>query len=332
MNIGTGCDAGELNWRKMKYAIGVDMGGTAVKIGAFGPDGSMLDKTVIPTKPERGKDRVFDDIASAVRGLAEKNALCLADCGIGIGFPGAVDRNGHANAAVDLKMFDICPGRELSSRLNGHPVAAENDANAAAIGEMWQGGGKGFSDLILITIGTGIGSGVIIDKKIVHGAHGLAGEIGHIQIDPDETEYCNCGGRGCLDQIASATGIVRIAKRFLARNDSFSMLREMENFTAKAVADAAKRGDAPALESLTYCMDRMGKMIAAVGNVIDPEAVVIGGGVSKAGPFLVDLIFECYKKYPTLTTSYPVFRLAELSEDAGMYGAAFLGSNGAFGA
>ena len=191
MNTGTGCDAVGPDWRIMKYAIGVDMGGTAVKIGAFGPDGSMLDKTVIPTKPERGKDRVFDDIASAVRGLAEKNSLGLADCGIGIGFPGAVDRNGHANAAVDLKMFDICPGRELSSRLNGHPVAAENDANAAAIGEMWQGGGKGFSNLILITIGTGIGSGVIIDKKIVHGAHGLAGEIGHIQIDPDETEYCN---------------------------------------------------------------------------------------------------------------------------------------------
>lgn len=308
----------------MKHAIGIDMGGTAVKIGLFTAGGILLDKTVIPTRSELGKDLVFDNIAASVRELAWNNHVELADCGVGIGFPGALDKAGHANAAVDLKMYDVCPGAEISRRLNGIPVIAENDANAAALGEMWQGGGKGYSDLILITLGTGIGSGIIIDKKIIHGIHGLAGEIGHIQIDPNETERCNCGGRGCLDQIASATGIVRIAKRFLEKDDGSCVLRDKGSISAKDVVDAARNGDRIALESLTYCMDFLGKMIAAVCNVIDPEAVVIGGGVSKAGDFLLDLIRERYQQHTTLKNSGPVFLLAKLSGDAGMYGTAFL--------
>ncbi len=308
----------------MKYAVGIDLGGTAVKIGLFTEDGSLIEKTGFPTEPLRGKDAVLDDIASRVMCMASEHRITLSDCAVGMGFPGPVDNSGHIEAAVDLHMYDYFPGAELSRRLNGTVVALENDANAAALGEMWQGGGKGYNSLILITLGTGIGSGIVIDKKILRGAHGLAGEIGHIRVNPDEPEPCNCGGRGCLDQIASATGIVRYARMFMRKNGEPGRLSGMDPLTAKDVVDAARAGDRTACESLTYCMDFLGKMIADVCNVIDPEAVVIGGGVSKAGSYLLDLIYRQFKKYPTLQKTYPDFALAKLGGEAGMYGAAYL--------
>ncbi len=308
----------------MKYAVGIDLGGTAVKIGLFSADGSLLDKAEIRTRTSLGMDTVLDDAASCVLNMTEKHHIPLSDCAAGLGFPGLLDDSGRIEASVDLNVYDYYPGPVLSQRLHGMPVAVENDANTAALGEMWQGGGKGYNSLILITLGTGIGSGIVIDKKVLRGAHGLAGEIGHIQVNPDESELCNCGGRGCLDQIASATGIVRYARRFLENSEDASILRGIDPLTAKDVADAARNGDRLAQESLTCCMDYLGRMIASVCYVIDPEAVLIGGGVSKAGPYLLDLIFEQYKKYPALKKYYPDFALAKLSGEAGMYGAAYL--------
>ncbi|MBQ6509046.1 MAG: ROK family protein [Flexilinea sp.] len=308
----------------MNYAVGVDMGGTAVKTGLFTEEGTLLDKAEMPTNSRLGKDIVFDNIAASVRGLLTKNRIRLSECCFGLGFPAAVDRSGHVEAAVDLHLFDLYPADELSRRLDGMPVAVENDANAAALGEMWQGGGKGCGSLILITLGTGIGSGIVIDKKILRGVHGIAGEIGHIQVDPDEPERCNCGGKGCLDQIASATGIVRHARRFLEKDPGESVLRGKDPLTTKDVADAARAGDRIALESLTYCMSFLGKMIADVSYVIDPELVIIGGGVSKAGDFLLDLIYDQYKRWPKLKNSLVRFSLAKLFGEAGMYGAAYL--------
>lgn len=315
----------------MGYAVGIDMGGTAVKIGLFEENGTLLDKNEMPTNSHLGKDNVFDNIAANVRSLLEKNLIPLSDCSFGLGFPAAVDRCGHIEAAVDLHLFDLYPAKELSARLDGMPVAVENDANAAALGEMWQGGGKGYESLILITLGTGIGSGIIIDKKILRGVHGIAGEIGHIQVNPEEPERCNCGGRGCLDQIASATGIVRYAKRFLEKDPAASILRGNDPLTAKDVTDAARDGDHLALESLTYCMSYLGKMIADVSYVIDPELVIIGGGVSKAGPFLLDMIYDQYKQWPKLKNSFVKFSLARLFGEAGMYGAAYLALENASG-
>ncbi len=308
----------------MKYAVGIDMGGTAVKIGLFTAEGTLLDKTEIPTDSHLGKDTVFDNIASNIRGLLTQNRIPLSSCSFGLGFPAAVDRFGHVEAAVDLHLYDLYPAYELSRRLDGIPAAVENDANAAALGEMWQGGGKGTGSLILITLGTGIGSGIVIDKKILRGVHGIAGEIGHIQVNPDEPERCNCGGKGCLDQIASATGIVRYARRFLEKDSGESILRGKDPLTAKDVADAARDGDRIALESLTFCMGFLGKMIADVSYVIDPELVIIGGGVSKAGTFLLDMIYEQYRRWPTLKNSLVKFSLAKLGGEAGMYGAAYL--------
>ena len=308
----------------MKYAVGIDLGGTAVKIGLFSEDGHVLDKTEIRTRVSLGMDTVLDDVASCVMEMTEKHQIALSGITAGLGFPGLLEASGRIDASVDLNVYDYYPGAELSRRLNGIPVAVENDANTAALGEMWQGGGKGYNSLILITLGTGIGSGIVIDKKILRGAHGLAGEIGHIQMNPDEPELCNCGGRGCLDQIASATGIVRYAHRYLEASGEASVLRGMDPLTAKDVIDAARSGDKLARESLTCCMDYLGRMIASVCYVIDPEAVLIGGGVSKAGPYILDLIFEQYKKYPALKKYFPDFALARLGGEAGMYGAAYL--------
>ena len=311
----------------MRYAVGIDLGGTAVKIGLFSEDGSLLDKTEIVTRKSLGMDSVLDDTASCVRNLTEKHQITLSDCVFGLGFPGLLEADGRIEASVDVNVYDYYPAVELSRRLECVPVTVENDANTAALGEMWQGGGKGYYSLILITLGTGIGSGIVIDKKILRGAHGLAGEIGHIQVNPDEPELCNCGGRGCLDQIASATGIVRYACRYLAESDEGSVLRGKDPLTAKDVVDAARSGDRTARESLTCCMDYLGRMIAAVCYVIDPDAVIIGGGVSKAGPYILDLIFEQYKKYPAIKKICPDFALSKLGGDAGMYGAAYLAFN-----
>ena len=308
----------------MNYAVGIDMGGTAVKIGLFTSEGILLDRTEFPTNASLGKDRVFDSIAENIRCLLSKNHVPLSGCSFGLGFPAAVDRAGHVEAAVDLHIYDLYPAEELSRRIDGRPVSVENDANAAALGEMWQGGGAGYSSLILITLGTGIGGGIVIDKKILRGVHGIAGEIGHIQVNPDEPERCNCGGKGCLDQIASATGIVRYARRFLEKDPGESVLRGKDPLTAKDITDAAKAGDRIALESLTFCMGFLGKMIADVSYVIDPELVIIGGGVSKAGTFLLDMIYGQYKQWPKLKNSFVSFSLAKLGGEAGMYGAAYL--------
>ncbi|MBR6090112.1 MAG: ROK family protein [Anaerolineaceae bacterium] len=311
----------------MKYAVGIDLGGTTTKFGLFSPDGLLLDKLVKPTRVPLGQKVIFDDIAEGICELTAANHADLSECCFGMGIPGAVDRNGHLNAAVDLHIYDCYPSKEISMRLGGSPVAVDNDANVAALGEMWQGGGKGYSDLLLITLGTGVGGGIVIDRKILRGTHGIAGEIGHISVNPDEPERCNCGGKGCLDQIASATGIVRYAKRFLDKDPHESLLRNIDPITAKDVVDAARFGDKVALESLTCCMSFLGKMIAAVSHVIDPEVVIIGGGVSMGGDFLLDMIIKQYDRYETFQNCRPAFSLAKLYGDAGIYGAAYLAMN-----
>ncbi len=308
----------------MKYCIGVDMGGTTTKIGLFSSEGKLMDKKEIPTRVALGRKSVFQDIAACIRTLTQAHAVMLSDCSVGMGVPGPIDETGYADVMVNLDMYDFYPGKELSELLDGIPVKAANDANVAALGEMWQGGGKGYKSLLFVTLGTGVGGGIILNERILHGAHGLGGEIGHIWVNPDEPETCNCGGHGCLDQMASATGIVRNAKRFMAKSEKPSALEKFDNLTAKDVFDAAKAGDAIAEKTVDYCMGFLGKNIADVTYVIDPEVVVIGGGLSKAGQYLLDVVYNHYKRYPKLKKCLSDFRLAELGGDAGMYGAARL--------
>ncbi len=306
----------------MRHCIGVDMGGTTIKFGIFSEEGKLLGKSEIPTRWQQGKDTVLQEIAAEVRRLAIQFSLSLPQCGIGFGIPGPVNEKGYAGALVNLNMYDFFPGCELSALLDGIPVAAANDANIAALGEMWQGGGKGYQSLLFVALGTGVGGGVVLDGKILPGARGLAGEIGHIWVNPEEPELCSCGGRGCLNQIASATGIVLNAKRFLEKSSEPSSLSKIAELTAKDVLDAAKAGDAVAVQTVDYCMGFLGKMIADVSYVIDPQAVVIGGGLSKAGQYLLDVIFDHYRRYPKLQKELCDFRLAHLGGDAGIYGAA----------
>lgn len=308
----------------MKYCIGIDMGGTTVKLGLFSDKGLLLERDEIATRWQLGRQTVFDDIGASVRIMTDRRGISLHECAAGFGVAGPIDAQGYADAVVNLNMYDFYPGRELSEKLDNIPVTAANDANVAALGEMWQGGGKGYRDLLFITLGTGVGSGIILNEKIVHGARGLAGEIGHIQVNPDEPEICSCGGRGCLDQMASATGIVRNAKRFLSEANRKSSLSGMTDFTAKDVFDAAKSGDCIASKTVDYCMGFLGKSIADVSYVIDPEIVVIGGGMSKAGQYLLDVVFDHYRRYPKLKKTLCDFALADLGGDAGMYGAARL--------
>ena len=198
-----------------------------------------------------------------------------------------------------------------------------NDANVAALGEMWQGGGKGYSNLVAVTLGTGVGGGIIIDGRILTGTNGAGGEIGHIHIEDNETEVCGCKNKGCLEQYASATGITRLANRRLAKDDAPSILRGGE-ISAKTVFDAVKAGDKVAIEIAEQFGEYLGKGLAAVASVVDPQIFVIGGGVSKAGDILFKYIEPSYKRCAFGPCKQAKFALAELGNDAGIYGAAAL--------
>lgn len=307
--------------------IGVDVGGTSIKLGMFNPDGSIIRKWEIRTRREDNCKRVIDDIALSIREKLQEGGYCLRDCvGIGMGVPGPVLPNGYVEVCVNLGWRDKYPARELSDILEGIPVRIGNDANVAALGEAWQGGAKGFGDVVMITLGTGVGGGIIVNHRIVEGRHGLAGEIGHIHIREGEEEFCNCGGRGCLEQVASATGIAREARRLLAsRPSEQSLLRDYgSKLSAKNVLDAAKGGDRLANEVMETVTDFLGLALSYLTLTIDPDVFVIGGGVSKAGSFLSERIEEAHTKYLAISKNHPKIVLATLGNDAGIYGAAKL--------
>lgn len=306
------------------YAFGVDVGGTTVKIGLFGGDGSVLDKWEIPTVTDNDGASILPDVAKSIlekmkeKGIGEEELA-----GIGIGVPGAVDSEGTlVSDAVNIgwKPFNI--PNALSAYINV-PVKAANDANVAAYGELWQGGGRGCHNMVAVTLGTGVGGGIIIDGKIVTGATGAAGEIGHIHIEDNETEECGCKNKGCMEQYASATGVVRLARKQLAAENKPSTLREGE-LSAKTVFDAVKAGDELAQEVARQFGHYLGKGLAAVANVVNPEKIVIGGGVAKAGEILFDFIEPEFQKYAFQPCRTAGFALAALGNDAGIYGAAGL--------
>jgi glucokinase len=311
-----------------KYCFGVDVGGTTVKLGLFDIEGTVLDKWEIPTRVEDNGSNILPDIAASVlEKLKEKNIAAAEVEGVGIGVPGPVDDSGTVHKAVNLGwgVFDIA--KTLGGLLGGIKVKAGNDANVAALGEMWKGGGQGYNNVVLVTLGTGVGGGIIVNGKILTGATGAGGEIGHIHIVDGEPDECGCGKHGCLEQYASATGIVRLANRKLAASDKDSALRQSKkdnDLTAKAVFDAVKAGDKLADEIAEEFGLYLGKGLAAVGSVVNPEVFVLGGGVSKAGNVLVGYVEKYYKEYVFHGSKNSKFLLATLGNDAGIYGAAKL--------
>ena len=306
--------------------IGVDVGGTSVKMGLFEVTGELLHKWEVGTRKEEEGRYILDDVsASILEKLEELNISIDQIQGAGLGIPGPVLPNGYVEVCVNLGWRDRYPERELSELLHGLPVKSANDANVAALGEMWQGGGKGYHDIVMVTLGTGVGGGVIIDEKIVSGRHGLAGEIGHIHVRNDETETCNCGGVGCVEQVASATGIAREARRMMESKDTLSSLRGYgSQVTAKNVLDAAKAGDPLALEVMEVVGHYLGLCLSQVAMTVDPEVFVLGGGVSKAGQFLIDIVNKNYEKFTPISKNKGSIVLATLGNDAGIYGAARL--------
>ena len=305
----------------MKHGFGVDLGGTTVKIAYFDQNGEMLSKWEIPTVKDNGGAQILPDIAASVLGYMADNGISKDDIlGVGIGVPGPVNDKGVVSGCVNLGWgeMDI---RGTLGQLLGLPVQAGNDANVAALGECWKGGGQGCKNMVMTTLGTGVGGGIILNGKILHGTHGAGGEIGHIVINRNETRRCGCGKCGCVEQYCSATGVVTVAKDFLAANNTPSSLRQLESFTAKDVFDAAKDGDSAANAILDQVYAYMGEFLANICCVVDPEVIVLGGGVSKAGQVLLDGAKNAFQKYAFSGCRTTRFALATLGNDAGTYGA-----------
>ncbi len=307
-----------------KCIFGVDLGGTTVKLGLFDPEGNVLEKWEIPTRKEDSGKLILPDIADAIKSKMQEKGIAKEDVvGVGIGVPGPVDSDGVIYKAANLGWGVFSIKEELTGLLDGIRVEAGNDANVAALGEMWRGGGQGYDNMVAVTLGTGVGGGIIVDGRILTGAKGAGGEIGHILVEEHETEVCGCGKTGCLEQYASATGVVRLANRRLAKDDKVSVLRD-KKISAKDVWDAVKAGDELAVEVAKQFGEYLGKGLAAVACVVNPDIFVIGGGVSKAGDVLMQYMVEPYKKYVFHGSRETKFALATLGNDAGIYGAARL--------
>lgn len=308
-----------------KYLFGIDIGGTTVKCGFFDTKGTFLESWEIPTRKENGGEKILPDIAESLKSFLQKQGISAEEVeGLGVGVPGPVLKQSVVERCVNLGWSTVDVAAELGKMLDGIRVLVNNDANVAALGEMWRGGGRGFHSMLLVTLGTGVGGGYVLEDKIVSGAHGAAAEIGHITVNERESIACNCGRKGCLEQYASATGIVRKAKELLEDSPEESSLRKLEEVTAKAVFDAAKEGDVLALKTVDFMGKVLGRALADISAVIDPEVFVLGGGVSRAGQMVIDVVQKYYAKrvFPAMTET--PFRLAVLGNDAGMYGAAFM--------
>lgn len=305
------------------YAFGVDIGGTAIKLGLFRTNGRLVEKWSIPTRTEDGGSNVLPDVVASLQKALKRHDLTWDQIeGVGMGVPGPVKEDGTVLRCINLgwDIFNI-PRKMRALEPHIDLFRVTNDVNAATLGEMWQGGAKGHRSAFMITLGTGIGGGLVLNEQIVNGIGGAAGEIGHFQIDPDETEACKCGGRGCLEQYCSATGLVRCTRRALSRGTGCpTVLQDDEALTAKRVCDAAKAGDELAMALLDQLGSRLGWALTAVAGTVDPEIFVIGGGLSNAGKPLLECIKRGYREHAFHACRDTEFSLAQLGNDAGIYG------------
>lgn len=306
-----------------KVVFGVDIGGTTVKMGIFTAEGVLIESWEIPTRKEENGRYILTDIGESILEKMSSDGYDKEDViGVGVGAPGPVDTRGNIHKAVNLGWGEFNIAEELKPLVQV-PVKAGNDANVAALGEMWKGGAKGYSDVVAVTLGTGVGGGIIAEGSLIAGALGAAGEIGHIPVEEAERDCCGCGKKGCLEQYASANGIVRLAKKRLAQDDMPSILRQTE-VTSKSVWDAVKAGDELAVEVADKFGYYFGKGLATIATVVNPEVFVIGGGVSKAGEVLFTYVRPYFDKFVFHGCRQADFKLATLGNNAGIYGAARL--------
>ena len=307
----------------MKYCFGVDIGGTTVKLGLFSEAGAIVEKWEIVTRTENEGAAILPDVAEAINGKLEQHGIEKEQVlGIGVGVPAPVTADGIVNGSANLGWKYKNAKKELEE-LTGLKAEFGNDANVAALGEMWKGGGVGYRNMIMVTLGTGVGGGIIINGKILTGENGASGEIGHMCVNLEETDTCGCGGHGCLEQYASATGISRLVRKKMEHETRATILTK-EDLSAKAVFDAVKEGDEVANEIATEMGNYLGHAMADMAAVLDPAVFVIGGGVSKAGEVLLSFIEKPFMEKAFFANKNVKFKLATLGNDAGICGAAKL--------
>lgn len=295
-------------------AYGVDVGGTTIKLGLFDGRGSLLRRGSIPTDTSDRGAHILPQISKWIR---RQDVPLNQISGVGLGVPGPVRRDGTVNRCVNLGWGVVPVAEELSGLLDGVSVRVANDANAAALGECWQGAGREMDSLLLVTLGTGVGGGLVLHGDVVAGAHGSAGEIGHMTVNPDETQPCSCGKRGCLEQYASAGGIVRLAQAAGLRVES-----------AKEVSDLAAWGNERARAVLEKAGRLLGLALSYAACLVDVDGILIGGGVAAAGEWLLNPVRDAFAANVFHAASSTKLALASLGNDAGLYGAARLVWNG----
>ncbi|MCL2864230.1 MAG: ROK family glucokinase [Lachnospiraceae bacterium] len=305
----------------MNYCFGVDVGGTGIKLGLFDAGGTLLDQWEIKTHVENEGIAILPDIAKTIADKMIEKKICKEEIvGIGVGVPAPVTEEGIVNGSANLGWSYKEVKKELEA-LTGLSAVIGNDANVAALGEMWKGGGKSQKNMVMVTLGTGVGGGIIVGGRILIGAHGAGGEIGHLKVDYEELELCGCGKQGCLEQYTSATGIVRIGKQILHAEKAHTIL-DPEQLSAKSIFDAVKAGDEVAIKIAIKFGDYLGKGLSDIATLVDPAVFVIGGGVSKAGEVLLRYIEGPFREHAFFANVDAKFVLATLGNDAGIYGSA----------
>ncbi|PEL11318.1 ROK family glucokinase [Bacillus sp. AFS017336] len=312
-----------------KMIVGVDLGGTSIKLALLTDNGEFIDKWEVPTDKSDSGKHIPKTITIAIEEkLNQMNKTKEDIAGIGIGAPGSVRlEDGLIFAAVNLGWVNF-PLKEILEKESGIPVIVDNDANIAAVGEMWKGAGNGAKDVVMVTLGTGVGGGVIVNGDVAHGISGSAGEIGHITVQLENGVLCNCGKRGCLETISSATGIARIANEKLQNTTKETVLKEIANgsqITTKDVFEAYSKGDEVAEEIVNHVMRYLALVLAGVGNTLNPENIIIGGGVSNAGELLLKPLKRYFDEFAfTTVRDSTKLSIAKLGNDAGAIGAAYL--------
>lgn len=313
--------------------VGIDLGGTTIKAGLVDREGRILIQSSIETKVGRDHNLIIDDMKKQIEGLLQANGSSLGDIeSIGIGAPGLMNyKTGYVIYCTNLFWNNVPLGVELKKYF-GKPVYLENDATVAGLAESLFGSTKGVDNSVFLTIGTGIGSGIIVNSKVYSGSHFAGSEIGHMIVGENFYD-CNCGNNGCLETFASATAMIRYAAHRLGQNGINSSIIDkaagkMENINAKIIFDAAKEGDQLAVETVDRMIKYLSIGIINIFNILDPDILAIGGGVSKAGDYLVDrLKSKVEGMFFTPNVKYGKIVLAQLGNEAGILGAAFLGNN-----
>ncbi len=294
-----------------KYAFGVDIGGTTIKIGLLTSDGEIVYETAIDTDTSDNGKNVLPDIAAKIAEIIKDTSINKEMvAGIGLGVPGAVNSKGVVNKLVNIG-WGVVDAKSDMEAITGLRVEVGNDANVAALGEAWKGAAEGCNDVVMVTLGTGVGGGIVVGGKLIAGAHGAGGEIGHIFVNPNEVEECGCGNHGCLEQYASATGILKSA---------LSMGMDVKE--AKDVFDAAKDGNVTASKVIDKFATTLAESLARISCVVDPEMFVIGGGVCASADLFMYIIEYTFKKHCFHAARETKFAVAKLGNKAGIFGAA----------